>query len=259
MGHPFRHREEVRWDAGIRDGVARLDDVVRLNGQDVEPEFIYNGLDANASGWAPTRYGKRLELQAGTTPTYDAGSPYHGNRDGSVQFNLGGYFQATDPTCGDVGSNCFLLEILGMFRGAGATPEQFMAKRSAGAGYQVYGELGKFVAYLKDSGGTGKWVNSAGSFLDDVWHHAVCAVDRVNGLAGWFVDGVASGAATDISAMTGSLANSIGLTLGARNTGAHPSDGCLALARMYVPEGGLGSYDQSALVADSFARLQGDR
>ena len=79
-------------------------------------------------------------------------------------------------------------------------------------------------------------------------------MDR-SGFGQWYVNGVASGAAVDISARSGSITNGEDLTLGAQSTGGGTSDIAISYAAMWKSAAWLDSHLQPTIAAARYAAL----
>jgi len=69
-----------------------------------------------------------LDLEAGTVPDYNQGSPWLGGSDDSVQFNAGGFYEADGTSFADITTEDFVFEIV-YKQGTTGTNKRIIGKR----------------------------------------------------------------------------------------------------------------------------------
>src|SRR5690606_36589223 len=98
--------------------------------------------------------------------------------------------------------------------------------------------------------------SSDGFLTHQQWYHVMACYDR-SGSCQLFVDGVASGAAVDISSLSSSISNSATLRTFASGAGSARYDDRLAYFAMYKSAAWLDTHDQAALAAARYAIVSG--
>lgn len=239
----------------ISSGVGNLPPGLSINGFTVYPSFRYKLGDADAVDLGPWTYGSALPIEPGTLPTFNQGNPYSGTDDDSTLFNAGAYYRAATSTSGDVLLGDLVFEsLVTMTSSLG-----WIVAKTNGVGLSVgYGAItvsGK-VRFFLDDGVTTKNIDtailSAGS-----WYHLMLFVDR-SGSAQWYVDGVASGAAVDISSQTAnSYSNAFRMAVGANSVGGLPYDEKISYMSMWQLPSWLDTHLQATVAAERFGNLTG--
>lgn len=229
-------------------GVDQLDPALTINGTTAYPSIRYRGGDATALVWPKWEYGATLELQAGTAPSYNQGSPGMGTSDDSVKFNQGGWYQPASSTVGDIGTEDVVFEVVFKTFEFPATID-YVKKRST-AGYQVATlAAGNFTIALDDGPNVGQPLSAALSA--NTWYHAIAFFDR-SGNAQIYINGAASGGAPSIAAV-GSISSSDLLMIG--NDADGPSQ--TAYFAMWKSAAWLDTHLQATVASERFAKLTG--
>ena len=128
------------------------------------------------------------------------------------------------------------------------------AKRDAAVGWEIRENAGTLILTLQDEDGSVDVVSAA--LTASCWHYAECYVDR-SGSAQWFVNGVASGDAVDISATEKTLTNTESLTIGADSGGADEYTSHIAYLAMWTSASWLDTHTQTAVAKERFMRVTG--
>jgi len=245
-------------DAAVSAGVSALDPNLTINGVINPPAFRYKCGDANATNLVAWSYGDTLNLQAGTTPTFNQGSPLLGANDDSVKFNAGGYYQPTSTSLGNLGTDDLVIEAI--FK-AYPTGNQFIASKdlSGNAGWYIQNNAGTLTFSLHD----GVAAVTMTTPVAEAWYHLVIVVDRdENSTSGaaMYLNGirVKSG---NFSTIPNAVSPSYKLTLGGRSDGSMLSNDTLAYIAFWnraswaAGAGNLAEWD--ATFAERFHRAAG--
>lgn len=238
----------------VRGGVDQLDAYMTINGVTVNPTFRYKGGDANANNWNPWIFGETLNfVEDGANQDYNQGSPIMGSgaNDDSVTFNDGDVYQATNTTFADVTTEDMVFEMI--YRPDDNSTSGIFAKQAGDAGYQA--KRTSLTNMLVFTGGVNSNVNSGGEDAG-TWNHVIWFLDR-DGSGQVYVNGVASGAAADISARAATMTNAGIFTIGAlSNTTVNVSAG-IAYVAMWQRDDWLDTHLQASVAADRFAKVSG--
>jgi len=238
------------------NGVGRLPLPLTINSIEVKPEYVYcaGGGMADATEWRPYKYGNVLPIvNAGTDVTPNAGSPYLGELDDSVKFNAFDYYQYGSNAFGDVAEEDFVIEFIVKRTGIGAMQAALTHRiNAADEGYQIDFQVnGTIRGFIEDGGATNRSTYTAAITVGQ-WLHAMIFFRR-SGFAQWYVDGVTSGAAVDISGV-GSITAAGPLTIGNNATGSAPYARNICWVAMWKQDDWLDTHLQ-ATVARSRANL----
>lgn len=232
-------------------GIDNLNPNLKINGTTVTPTFRYKGGDADGTDWDAWTYGQTLTLQAGTAPTYNNGAPGLGINDDSVLFNGGGYYKTTGTDM-DITTGDYVLECVYKI---GSASIRIAATRTTTVGWLFYSSTGSVpYFYIQDSGGAVATVGAA--VTAGTWVHVMVFGDR-SGSSQIYVNGAASGAAVNISAINGTLASGVGGAIGARPDGDSPFDSNVAYIALWEQASWLDTHLQATVAAERFDRLTG--
>lgn len=230
----------LEFQPGLFAGVQRLIETPLITGAPVPITFV--GSQASDDGWpvynAPANI---ASLQAGTAPTYQINSPFLGTLDPGVQLNLGGFFQFSDTTYGNFGTNDIAVEIFGRTGTLGVS--QAIAAKRTGVGspeWLLYITSGSLLTLFMTSGVTVSPVTAA--LASNTYFHALGFFDR-SGSGQWYLQGIASGAAVALTGLN-TLDNTKALSIGADSAGAVPFGGVIDLLQFWVAPGFLDSHLQ---------------
>jgi hypothetical protein len=232
-------------------GVALLPSALTINSVSPSPTLRYKGGDASAGGLVPWGFGPTLALQAGTAPTYNAGSPLLGTVDDSVLLNGGGYFLCADTTSGNVSTNDLVPHVI--FRAV--TTRVLMAKRNAVVGWEI-GIDSSLRLYLTIQDASGATTTVSAALVSGSVYDGQIFADR-NGSCQCYVNGAASGAAVDISARALTLDAAVALAVGADSGGASIYTTHGMLWELHQGAAWLDSHLQPVVAASRFALVEG--
>jgi hypothetical protein len=235
-------------------GVDRLDPSLTINSITETPQVRYKGGDADGTDWDHWTYGEAIDLQSGTAPSYNQGSPGYNTNDDSVLFNTGGYYMADDFTTGQVATEDFVIETIFQASPTNATMI-FNATRASGIGFQIYMTgANQLNLYIVDAGGNDT-VSSVAFVIPEAWYHAMFFMDR-SGSGQLYLDGVANGAAVDISGTSGTLnPGNRSFTLGARSNGTNPYDRAIAYYALWKRAAWLDTHLQATVAKERFEMM----
>lgn len=237
------------------NGVDQLDANLTINGITVAPLFRYKGGDADATNWDAWGYGCDLDLQAGTAPYYNQGSPLFGSaNDDSVKLNAGGFYLCSETTCGDITTEDFVFETIFKFR-----DETTMIAAKATApppGWQVYTDTNnRLTMRINEGGNTANVVSLNDSLVTDSWNHCIFFGDRSN--AGiWYVNGTQSGIELSLTTV-GDITSTEKLAIGARSNGTLICNHNIAYVAMWKRDNWLDTHLQATVAQERFLRLSG--
>ena len=254
-----RYRDlTLRQHSGIRqNGVAELLASMEPSGggSAEDPVFRFFGGDADAADWTTHDYPATpvacARQAVGVQPTYNDGSPCLGDDDDSVLFHNSDYYQAPNSTFGQVTTEDFALEALGHLSDIALTGT-IATTRDLGVGWFFYQSTIKFKLRVQDAGANATVESGA---LAPGWYYVLVLVDR-SGFAQFYVNGVASGAAVDVSGVTLTIDSGIPLNMGGRAT-ALPFTGNLAYLAMWKKVAWLTSHLNPDTAAERFSLVSG--
>lgn len=235
--------------------IANLPAGLTINGQTVYPTFRYKGGDANGTNWVPWGYGETLTLQAGTAPSYNNGSPLLGSLDDSVKFNGGGGYKTLVDMA--IGTEDYVLEFI-VETSSILNSSYLWLTGASNIGIDVFNDSAAscLCNRIWPTGG-GQGVITTASIGPGQVIHAMLFVDR-SGSGQWYVNGVASGSASNISAHAASLNGGDNVTAPfANSTGATTFTGRGFLAAMWKQSNWLDTHLQATVAATRFAQLNG--
>ena len=236
------------------NGVDNLDASLTINGVTVTPSFRYKGGDADGTDWAAWGYGDTLPIAGyGATPDINNGSPLLGDNDDSVEFNSGKHYENSSTSLGDINLEDHVLELVVKWD---INNSRLVIGKTDGTnvGWLIQ-ESGDGLSYRLD-GGTKIPINSS-ALINDTWYHAMCFIDR-SGSGQWYVNGVASGSAADISSqVSNSMSNSDPMTIGALLGGTIKYLGGIAYVAAWKRLSWLDTHLQADVAAERFAKLTG--
>lgn len=243
------------------NGVDQLDPNLTINGQTVTPSLRYKGGDADGTDWAPWIYGGNTELQVGTAPTLNDGSPLLGSNDDSVCFNEGGYYLDPGNTIGDITTEDMVVEIV--LKKGPVGNLSIAGKRSGDAGWTFDKRSGGEVRFLLDNGIDAP-VTLISAALSEGWIHILIFANKSEGSANGgqlYINGVASGSGADFSAL-GSITSAASLAIGSRSDGVFDFDSEVAYLAMWQldawhQEGASGPAEWATIAKERFNRLIG--
>ena len=246
--------------SALPSGVGRLDPYLTINSTTVAPSLRYKCGDANGTNLVPWQWGATLALQAGTAPSYNQGSVLNGLCDDSALFNGGGYYLCGDTTTGNVSTDDIVVELVFKLKKAFRLPDgTFAAKRSTGVGWQLFANIsGELSFTLVDEDGSITTASSALDTYDDTWYHAMAFADR-SGSCQIYINGLADGAAVDISATEKTLDAAVAFAFGADSVGTAETllYSSVAYFAMWHSAAWLDTHLQTTVAASRFAALTG--
>ncbi len=232
-------------------GVAELDPNLTINSVTETPVFRYKGGDADGTEITPWGYGETLDLQAGTVPTYNDGSPGLGAFDDSVKFNNGGYYKADNVNFGQITTEDFVIEVV--FKYDAATTDAIAGTRDTGNGWSLY-TTGQLKLAIEDA--HPEIIIQSDNLIDGTWYHGIIFLDR-SGSAQWYLNGVASAGALDISGEAGTLVSGLAMCVGARGAGTLVYNSNVAYVAMWKGAAWLDTHLQGTVAAERFAKWEG--
>lgn len=242
-------------------GIDQLNPEITANSITVSPSFRYKAIDANAVDWDPWIQGTTLDLQAGTAPTYNAGSPCYGPNDDSVKFNTGGYYECQDATTGNFGTNDFVIELLVYCSENNGT---IISKKGGGAGWDFDVINNGFGIVFQIHDGATNVVVPYYSTRPG-WIHVIAFGHRDDNNAAWgcriYFNGMV-GAFGSITGASGSVDNPEELCIGARAGGlGNPYTSYVAYAAMWQRANwfaiGVGNLEWDVIAKDRCAQIAG--
>lgn len=225
--------------------VGLLNPALTINGITAYPVFRYNGGDANSSNWSPWKYGESLALQAGTAPTYNAGSPLLGLKDDSVEFNAGGYYRAGNNTFADLTTEDFVIEIVYKHKSG----NQYIFGKGTNPGFRL--RTGTGTAYVNVNGSSNI---PMGGLVDGCWYHLIWFVDR-SGSGICYRNGTSAGSAIIVSAHSATASTANPLNVG--DNGGFPYPGSISYVAMWQQSSWLDTHLQPDIAKERFAKLTG--
>ena len=219
-----------------------------INGITVEPTLWFDGtgLSVGAQTWTCRQTGTVLSLTgAGADPTFDAEGPVNLEKAGKE--NGGKYFQAPNNTFGDITTEDFVLLTLCVL--PSTVSKHIVSKRVALVGYDFFRDAAGFLGAYARSGAAAT-VASAVNVVS--WYLSAAFIDR-SGFGQMYVNGVASGAAVDVSGV-GSLTTASPFCIGNYGGGgAFQTDGPIALVALYKQSNWLDTHLQPTLARQQHA------
>jgi hypothetical protein len=214
----------------------------------------YRGADATTAEWAAFGVGPDLPIAgSGTAVTPDVGSPLQGDNDDAIRIAGGKHFQATSSASLDLDEEDVWLEVV--IRPT-FTNKIEIAKWATGGvdGYYFRFHSSKVFRYVTLGGGASATVASAVKTTSS-WYHVIAAIDE-SGNGQMYVNGLASGAAVDVSSV-GSQSNAEKFTVGAASNNLVQSFSDIAYIVMYTCSACLDQATAANLAHERFMRLSG--
>ncbi|MDC1299927.1 hypothetical protein N8Z24_00310 [bacterium] len=250
----------------VLSGIDNLDPKLTINGTTVTPTFRYKGGDADATDWNYWGYGEDLDLESGTVPTYNDGSPGLGASDDSVKFNTGGFYRYdTDTTFGDITTEDIVFEVV-IESGLDGVKSYFSSKRYGGGaypGWALYWDTNDRFYLDLDVGATTVQLSTA-SLLPQTWYHILFFINRSDATHGGatYVNGISSGATADVTAVAASLTNIGNFAIGDKNYVGEPYSTRLTYLAAWLEDdwhqaGALGPAEWATVAAERFAKFSG--
>lgn len=241
-------------------GIANISQNITLQGSTVVPDLVFEGKNASASGWTAT-VGSDLDLESGTAPTYNKGTPLLDSSDESVLFNDGGRFEHSSASLGDIDTEDFLIRVIFKYKNDGSTQRIIDTRGSGSVGWRIYIHSGGTLRFLMRTGGTNKESSTSG-LIENGWYDFIIACDRdyASGLVA-FANGALQGT-DDASTHATSLESSDPVAIGAESGGGNPFTSNLAYIGMWRQAAwfnGATSFtsDVATFAADEHAKLTG--
>lgn len=247
-------------------GVDNLDPNLTINSTTETPVFRYKGGDAIYEQFSKWDYGSNIYLAS--SALLNQGSPGLGENDDSVIPN--GNWAALSSLYADVTTEDLVFEFVLKWtttNGAGLLGKMdrtYHASGGEGGGpyytYNGYGilESSDTASCLVCAGGL--WddaVVSSAALTDGCWYHMLLFLDR-SGSGQWYVNGVASGSAVDISSESGTLTNGEEIKVGTLSYLATAYyDSNLAYLAMWKRDAWLDTHLQATVAAERFAKFCG--
>jgi hypothetical protein len=242
--------------------VDNLDPELTIGNVTKTPTFRYKGGDADGTDWDYWSYGENLDLQSGTAPSYNQGSPLLGTNDDSVKFNSGGFYEANSTTMGNVGTNDYVIEIICKIEET-STTKNIIQKRngSTGDGWSIRIDGMERLYLSVVSSGSGFTLRS--TLIPGAWYHILIFVDP-DEPSGYGALLYTNGVFTDMvdPSAVGSPDYAIELAIGALNSGGYACDDSIAYVAMWQSsdwmQGGVTNETESGIIAaERFAKLSG--
>ena len=220
----------------------------------VTPTFRYKGGDADGTDWAPWTYGETLDwVSSGTNISFNQGSPLLGSNDDSVCFRRGDHYHAQNTSFGDIATEDIVLEIV--FRKEAGTARRFFSNIiTTSAGYDLL-DGGANIRFSIDDGTDNIQILTASTLTNGVWYHGMCFIDR-SGSGQWYINGVASGSAVNVTSAAETITVANVLNIGA-NDQVQVLDGCIAYLAMWIQDAWLDTHLQATIAQERFNRLIG--
>ncbi len=260
-------------DADQLPSIDRLPAAITVNGVSHDPLFRYHGKDASGAGWTADGYGPNLAFmpKGGASNTYGQPSPLLGVNDLTMATLRGSgsdFFIAPLATDNVVTTGDIVFEFL-VNIGNATSGKVFFDKRSGvDPGYSVSMTTSNRVSCRIATGGASATIVTA-TLVAYTWYHLILCVNRDEGStngAQWFVNGTASGAGVDASAVAASIDDS-GTKFdlndrGATGAGTGIRGGSYALVTGHTAagifsSGATGAAEMATLAKERFARVSG--
>jgi len=233
-------------------GIGSLNHLLEINSVLKEPTLRYKLGDADGTDLDPWLYGEVLDLQAGTVPTYNNGSPGLGAYDDSAKFNAGGYYLADNNTFGNVSTKDIAAAL---FFEATGTTSVLMAKRNAGVGWEIGIDASdRLYLTIEDAGGATTTVSAA--LTSGRFYYAEIYADR-SGSCQIYINTAASGAAVDISSRNGTLDSATALAIGGDSAGNGLYDKRIAYVALWDGAAWLDTHLQTTIAKKRAAQVFG--
>ena len=229
-----------------KSGYANLPQTLTINGVTKTPTFRYEADDATTSAWTATVGSDLAIAGSGDDPVIDEYAP--GLNDKRVKFNGGKVFQDSGASLGNVSTNDFTVELVGKITSSLEGVIDKKLPTGDGIGWYVITASSSLRLTL-DVGATNTNVNTA-ALTPGCYYHAICFVDR-SGLAQWYVNGVASGSAVDVSSQSATIDSARNLTLG------NASNASLSYCAMWQGANWLDTHLQADLAKERFYKCCG--
>lgn len=205
----------------LPSGVNRLLPYCTLNSVAKLPMLRYTLKDASATVLTPWVFGETLNRESGGVETlYNNGSPCLGYHDDSAKFFMdegGDLYEAANTTFGNVGTDDIVIRLLAKFNYVdGWTGTSDIINKVSTDGYQLRfsNTDNKLSFYINDSHGTVETESAALTL--DTWYWIGIYADRSENCQ-IYVNGVASGAAVDISTYNATLDAATEFLIGSGN------------------------------------------
>lgn len=232
---------------GGDSSLSNLSQSLTINSQAVDPTFFYEGKSATTSSWTAT-VGENLAIAgSGSDPTPNRDTPLTDITDEGVLFNNGKYYSASS---GDWGTEDGVIELL--FRASGTTNATMLFHNDGTNGYRVYVNASDQLVF--EAAGSSSTVSvTSGALTANAWYYAALYYDA-SGSAQWYVNGVASGSAANVSGV-GSLTASTNLLVG--SSGTNHFDNIIAFSSLYLGASWLDTHLQSDVANERFTKITG--
>lgn len=233
-------------------GIANLSTNLTINGTTVEPTFVYHGGDANANNLSASGFGETLAAQ-GSGGSFNQGSPYLGTNDDS--WNSDGtrtFKKVGDASYGNITTEDFVIELI--LKATDTNALRVISNYVSSTGYIVDYIAASDTFRLLIGDGAFEQIFTA-AVITDAWYHILVFADR-SGSAQFYVNGVASGAAVDISA-AGTLATADIFTIGGSSSGSVQYNRNIAYLAMWKRASWLDTHLQADVAKERFQKLCG--
>ena len=231
------------------NGIANLDQTLTINGQTVEPTFIYRGYDATASTW-PAYVGETLNIAgSGDSPLLNQVAFGNGSYDEAVKFENGQYYGVSIPSY-NLSTNDFAIHLIYTHKHGSGTDRVF-GKTGAGAGWNFIVDGANQLKFAITDGVTPKNNFVSGLTVGavyDVWIFG----DKSGSMDAYVNNSISD--SDDISTV-GDLDNSDDFSIGTAAATGPCECGVIYLA-MWQDAGMIGA-DNATVVSDAFYKWSG--
>lgn len=239
----------------VTSSVANLDRPLTINGVTVAPALWYKGEDGVGTTW-PAEVGGSggllTEAGSGASPSCAQDTPLLGT-DKAIKYVGAKYHAVAGNAFGDVTTEDMVFEFI--MKWSTANAKQMFGKCVGGTtGYMAYEASDQIRFLIGDASGATAIASAA--LTHDTWYHGMVFYDR-SGSGQIYINGVASGAAVDISArqltLTTATTFKIGFAVG------QLFDGSVSQCAMWQRAAWLDTHLQATVAAQRFRQLTGFR
>ncbi len=238
-------------------GVAQLPAALTVNSVLQTPVFRYYGSDATTAQ-ITAQVGETLPVVgSGAAVAPDLTAPGLGANDYAVQFTNaanGKHFRAAAGSFADITTEDITGEMVFKTDTSVASTSAIFSKRLTTPfnGYVAFLNASLQLIVTLDAGAVHANTISA-ALTGDTWYHAIWFADK-SGSCQIYINGVASGAAVDISGV-GDITNAQKFEIGQQSSASYESGVSLAYVGLW--KGTLNSHTQTALAAERFHQWAG--
>ncbi len=228
-------------DYSSATGCGDLPNSLTINSVTKAPTFRYDAPNADLTSWDATVGDDLPVVSAGADPTFDYLAP--GPNDSRVKFNAGDYYRAASGSFADIGTDDFVIELVGSIED-GSTG---LLSKSNGASdrMMLFGNGSANALYLYLDAAI---VAANNISLDGTWQHLIAFVDR-SGSAVWYINGVQQTPTAISSLAARTLGSGSLLNLGSRN-GSNITSSSLTCISMWQGAGWLDTHLQADIAQE---------